>query len=264
MLELPELSASTPEPLLTSLPETLAELDELYAYHRQCLANGAQLLETFTAKQSVARLMAQGKSKRQAQALLGIAVDVALKAAEDYAKETGKTPLVAGVLGPYGLQVAQKEYLLNKAQYLDFHLETLQTLLEQGPDCLGLVWQTKLFEPVALLHWIAQNVPRLPVYVTLCLKDSQTLSGGEKLAEALKVLASFEQVVALGIAQCPIAELKKAVTHFKAATSLPLIVTNSGQSPTELARLAQKGALLANPTLLRLQAAQKSQLLNKA
>lgn len=261
MFEIPKLIASTPEPLLESVPEILGELDEIYAYYRQCLAHGAQMLETLTAKQGVAHLLAKGQSKRQAKALLGIAVDVALKAAEDHAKETGELPLVAGVLGPYGLQVAQKEYLLNKAQYLDFHLETLQTLLEQGPDCLGLVWQTKLSEPAAVLKWCTQNVPRLPVYVTLCLKDAKTLSDGTDLVEALNMLASFEQVVSLGIATCPENELLQAVKIFKATTALPVSVTNARKDLNELTKVLQKGvASLANPTLLRLQVAKKSPL----
>lgn len=82
MFEIPKLIASTPEPLLESVPEILGELDEIYAYHRQCLVHGAQMLETLTAKQGVAHLLAKGQSKRQAKALLGIAVDVALKAAK--------------------------------------------------------------------------------------------------------------------------------------------------------------------------------------
>ena len=49
------------------------------------------------------------------------------------------------------------DYLLNTAQYLDFHVSRLQTILKQDPDCLALETRPKLSEPLAILEWLKQK-----------------------------------------------------------------------------------------------------------
>lgn len=177
----------------------------VYDVHEAYFQSGAQLVLTNTYQANVQAFQKIGYSKKQAETLISIAVLAAKKARDDYEQETGKKNLlVAGTIGPYGAYLAdgneyRGEYLLNEAQYLDFHLPRLETILQQEPDCIALETQPKLSEPLALLRWLEDNVSDMPVYVSFTLRDDETLSDGTSLAKAIKEVSKYRQVFAVGI-----------------------------------------------------------------
>lgn len=206
-----------------------ANIEAVYDAHYSYLAAGAQMILTDTYQANLQAFEKAGHSKQQAENLVGMAVLVAQKARDDYEEQTGKRALVAASIGPYGAYLAdgseyRGDYLLNDAQYLNFHLPRLTAILAQGPDCLALETQPKLSEPLALLRWLEKNVPQMPVYVAFTLRDETTLSDGTKLERAVAAISKFEQVFAIGI-NCIAPELVSgALKVIRQATTKKIIV----------------------------------------
>ncbi|WP_333790190.1 homocysteine S-methyltransferase [Ligilactobacillus animalis] len=204
-------------------------IEAVYDAHYSYLAAGAQMILTDTYQANLQAFEKAGHSKQQAENLVGMAVLVAQKARDDYEEQTGKHALVAASIGPYGAYLADDseyrgDYLLNDAQYLNFHLPRLTAVLAQAPDCLALETQPKLSEPLALLRWLEKNVPQMPVYVSFTLRDEMTLSDGTELKRAVAAISKFEQVFAIGV-NCIVPELVSgALKVMRQATTKKLIV----------------------------------------
>lgn len=204
-------------------------IEAVYDAHYSYLAAGAQMILTDTYQANLQAFEKAGHSKQQAENLVGMAVLVAQKARDDYEEQTGKHALVAASIGPYGAYLAdgseyRGDYLLNDAQYLNFHLPRLTAILAQAPDCLALETQPKLSEPLALLRWLEKNVPQMPVYVSFTLRDEMTLSDGTELKRAVAAISKFEQVFAIGV-NCIVPELVSgALKVMRQATTKKLIV----------------------------------------
>lgn len=204
-------------------------IEAVYDAHYSYLAAGAQMILTNTYQANLQAFEKAGHSKQQAENLVGMAVLVAQKARDDYEEQTGKHALVAASIGPYGAYLAdgseyRGDYLLNDAQYLNFHLPRLTAVLAQAPDCLALETQPKLSEPLALLRWLEKNVPQMPVYVSFTLRDEMTLSDGTELKRAVAAISKFEQVFAIGV-NCIVPELVSgALKVMRQATTKKLIV----------------------------------------
>lgn len=204
-------------------------IEAVYDAHYSYLAAGAQMILTDTYQANLQAFEKAGHSKQQAENLVGMAVLMAQKARDDYEEQTGKHALVAASIGPYGAYLAdgseyRGDYLLNDAQYLNFHLPRLTAVLAQAPDCLALETQPKLSEPLALLRWMEKNVPQMPVYVSFTLRDEMTLSDGTELKRAVAAISKFEQVFAIGV-NCIVPELVSgALKVMRQATTKKLIV----------------------------------------
>lgn len=204
-------------------------IEAVYDAHYSYLAAGAQMILTDTYQANLQAFEKAGHSKQQAENLVGMAVLMAQKARDDYEEQTGKHALVAASIGPYGAYLAdgseyRGDYLLNDAQYLNFHLPRLTAVLAQAPDCLALETQPKLSEPLALLRWLEKNVPQMPVYVSFTLRDEMTLSDGTELKRAVAAISKFEQVFAIGV-NCIVPELVSgALKVMRQATTKKLIV----------------------------------------
>lgn len=204
-------------------------IEAVYDAHYSYLAAGAQMILTDTYQANLQAFEKAGHSKQQAENLVGMAVLMAQKARDDYEEQTGKHALVAASIGPYGAYLAdgseyRGDYLLNDAQYLNFHLPRLTAVLAQAPDCLALETQPKLSEPLALLRWLEKNVPQMPVYVSFTLRDEMTLSDGTELKRAVAAISKFEQVFAIGV-NCIVPELVSgALKVMRQAMTKKLIV----------------------------------------
>lgn len=215
--------------------EALADnIEKIYDVHLDYLWSGAQMILTDTYQANLPAFEKEGYTKKQAETLIAVAVQAAKKARADYEEDTGNYALVAGSIGPYGAYLAdgseyRGDYLLSEAQYLDFHLPRLTTVLLQEPDCLALETQPKLSEPLAILKWLKQNVPFMPVYVSFTLKDEKTLSDGTPLAVAVQAVSEYDQVFAVGINCISPKLVEKALREIKQNTAKKIIVyPNSG------------------------------------
>lgn len=180
------------------------DLDKVYQVHMNYFKAGAQLAITNTYQANVQAFEKQGFTRAQASKLIAEAVQAAKKARDDFAKKTGIYNYVAASVGPYGAYLAQGEefrgdYNLTREDYLNFHLPRLKILLANNPDCLAIETQPKLDEVVAILDWLKENAPEVPVYVSFTLHDATKISDGTPLKRVVQKLNHYEQVFAIGV-----------------------------------------------------------------
>lgn len=179
------------------------DLDKVYQVHMKYFKAGAQLAITDTYQANVSAFEKHGYSEKQAKSMIASAVQIAKKARDDYADQTGIHNFVAGSIGSYGAYLAKGDefrgdYSLTKKQYLDFHLPRLKVILENKPDCLAIETQPKLDEVVVLLDWLKENANNIPVYVSFTLHDTTKISDGTPLKKVMLELNKYDQVFAVG------------------------------------------------------------------
>lgn len=180
------------------------DLDKIYQVHLKYFKAGAQLAITDTYQANVQAFVKHGFTKKQAATMIANAVKVAKKARDDYEVQTGIHNFVAGSVGSYGAYLAdgdefRGDYSLTDRQYLDFHLPRLRVILANQPDCLAIETQPKLDEPVAILNWLKENTPTIPVYVSFTLHDTTKISDGTPLKKAMQKLNDYDQVFEVGV-----------------------------------------------------------------
>ncbi|WEV38533.1 homocysteine S-methyltransferase [Lactobacillus sp. ESL0680] len=179
-------------------------LPAVYQAHWNYLQAGAQLIITDTYQANVPAFVEAGYTEQEAIDLIANAVKIAKKARDDYELKTGKHNFVAGSIGSYGAYLAdgseyRGDYNLTTNEYLDFHLPSLNTVIAQRPDCLAIETQPKLTEVIALLTWLTNNAPQIPVYVSFTLHDTTRISDGTSLKKVIPAINEFQQVFAVGI-----------------------------------------------------------------
>ncbi|WP_201330664.1 homocysteine S-methyltransferase family protein, partial [Lactobacillus nasalidis] len=136
-------------------------------------------------------------------ALIRKSAAVAVKARDDFEKKTGVHNYVAGSVGPYGAYLAdgseyRGDYGLSHEEYVAFHAPRIEELAAGGVDCLAIETQPKLSEVRAILDYLQEKHPALPVYVSFSLRDPATISEGLPLAEAVQEAGRYPQVFAAG------------------------------------------------------------------
>ncbi|MGN1272856.1 MAG: homocysteine S-methyltransferase [Lactobacillus sp.] len=180
------------------------QLQKVYQAHTDYFNAGAELVITDTYQANVQAYEKQGYSRKEAEKFIRDAVKIAKKARDDYENKTGKHNYVAATIGSYGAYLADGSeytgnYELSNEEYLDFHLPRLQLVLDENPDLIALETQSKLSEPTAVLDWLQENDPEIPVYVSFTLKDSKHISDGTPIKKAVQKLEDYSQVFAVGI-----------------------------------------------------------------
>lgn len=233
--DLEKLGVNTQNNLWTAIA-LVNDLEKVYQVHWDYFQAGAQLTITNTYQANVQGFLKAGYSQQQAQHFIAQAVQTAKQARSDYEKKTGRHNFVAGTIGSYGAYLAdgseyRGDYHLTTQELLDFHLPRLQVILQQEPDCLAIETQPQLLETQTLLNWMQNNNSTLPIYVSFTLRDPQTLSDGTTLAQAIKVINQYPQVLAVGVNCIAPAWVLPAVQQIHLQTTKEIIVyPNSGSS----------------------------------
>ena len=179
------------------------DLDKVYRVHMNYFKAGAQMTITDTYQANVQAFVKHGYSEDKAKEMIASAVKIAKKARDDFEKQTGIHNYVAASVGPYGAYLAEGDefrgdYELTQKQYLNFHLPRLKVLLQNKPDCLAIETQPKLDEVVAILDWLKENAPEMPVYASFTLHDTTKISDGTPLKKVIEKLNEYDQVFAVG------------------------------------------------------------------
>lgn len=205
------------------------QLDKVYQAHSDYFNAGAELVITDTYQANVQAFIQAGYSRTESETFIRNAVKIAKKARDDYAAKTGKHNYVAATIGSYGAYLAdgneyRGDYDLSESEYLDFHLPRLKLVLEEQPDLIALETQPKMTEPLAVLNWLKQHAPNIPVYVSFTLKDGQTISDGTAIAEVARAVDQYLQVFAIGINCTSPLLVSPALKEFSKYTQLPLVV----------------------------------------
>ncbi|HIE5389737.1 TPA: homocysteine S-methyltransferase [Enterobacter cancerogenus] len=216
--------------VLMENPELIREV------HLDYYRAGAQVAITASYQATPSGFAARGLDEAQSRTLIGKSVELARKAREAYLAENARAGalLVAGSVGPYGAYLAdgseyRGDYARSAEEFTAFHRPRVEALLDAGADLLACETLPSFAEIRALVSLLA-DYPRARAWFSLTLRDSEHLSDGTPLRDAVALLADNPQVVALGINCIALENTTAALKHLQGLTALPLVVyPNSGE-----------------------------------
>ena len=216
--------------VLVEKPELIRDV------HLDYYRAGAQVAITASYQATPAGFATRGLDEAQSRALIGKSVELARKAREAYLAENASagTLLVAGSVGPYGAYLAdgseyRGDYERSADEFTEFHRPRVEALLDAGADLLACETLPSFAEIKALAALLAEY-PRARAWFSFTLRDSEHLSDGTPLREAIGVLENYPQIVALGINCIALENTTAALKHLQSLTTLPLVVyPNSGE-----------------------------------
>ncbi|MCC4439799.1 homocysteine S-methyltransferase [Limosilactobacillus reuteri] len=196
--------------------------------HQEYFKAGARLAITDTYQANVPAFIRNGYSKQEAHSLIQRAVALAKEARDEYQQETGIYNYVAGALGPYGAYLANGseytgDYHLSAIEYQQFHRPRLTDILTVGVDVIAIETQPRLDEVLAELDLVKELAPDTLCYVSFSLKDSTRLPDGTPLAVAVRTVAKYPNVFAVGVNCIPLEEVTAAIETVHQVTDKPVI-----------------------------------------
>ncbi|MBW9400125.1 homocysteine S-methyltransferase [Leclercia sp. EC_58] len=204
--------------------------------HLDYFRAGAQVAITASYQATPDGFAARGLDETQSRALISKSVELARKAREAYLAENPQagTLLVAGSVGPYGAYLAdgseyRGDYVRSAEVFTAFNRPRVEALLDAGADLLACETLPSFAEIKALADLLT-TYPRARAWFSFTLRDSEHLSDGTPLREVVSVLATYPQIIALGINCIALEKTTRALQHLQSLTALPLVVyPNSGE-----------------------------------
>ena len=175
------------------------------AIHASFLEAGAEVVETDTFRSNRITLREYGLQDRII-AINQAAAAVARRAADRFARDTGRPRFVAGSIGPSGLLPSTADPALSNITFqelVDVFSEQSVGLIQGGADLLLIETQQDILETKAAVHgaWRAfgQTGIRLPLQVQITLDTSGRMLLGTDIAAALTTLECLPVVDVIGL-----------------------------------------------------------------
>jgi homocysteine S-methyltransferase len=201
---------------------------QIEAAHTAYARAGAQVLITASYQATFEGFARRGIGRARAAELMAGSVEAARRAGAT----AGRELWVAASVGPYGAMLAdgseyRGRYGLTVRELARFHRPRAETLAAAGPDVLALETVPDIDEAEALLH-VVQDLD-VPVWLSYSVVGDRTRAG-QPLAEAFRLVAGIDQVVAVGVNCCDPADADRAVEAAAETTGKPVVVyPNSGE-----------------------------------
>jgi homocysteine S-methyltransferase len=207
--------------------------------HLSYFAAGADCTITASYQATFEGFARRGLSEAQAADLMRLSVKLAVEARDEFwadpANRTGRPrPIVAASVGPYGAYLADGSeyhgnYGLSEQALITFHRPRLAVLADTEADILACESIPCFVEARALAHLLTE-FPKTYAWVSFTAKDEAHISHGERLADCVRWLNDYPQVVAVGV-NCTAPRFIAALTKTaRAETTKPIIVyPNSGE-----------------------------------
>jgi len=200
-----------------------SQRDQVRAAHKSFVEAGAEVLITSSYQLTYPGCIARGWSKEE--------VDSALAASTELARFPGVK--VAASVGPYGAFLAdgseyRGNYGLSVDELKDFHRDRLRALINTNPDLLAIETIPELTEAKAILELVREIQPTMPLWLSFSCKSESELSSGESFAEAVALVNSFENAVAVGI-NCTAPHLIAPLLRSAKSTIPYVVYPNSGR-----------------------------------
>ena len=218
--------------------------------HLEYLWAGADILLTSGYQASFEGFLQIGLEEEKTIELLNLSVDLALQARQSFWDEAGGSgrpyPIVAASLGPYGAILADGseysgDYGCSVEMLTTFHRSRIAVLAKAGADLLAFETIPSLFEAKAILQAL-KNWPELPVWLSFSCKDEAHTCYGELLADCVRFLEPFTQVVGIGINCTAPAFVKPLLRSIRPLSQKILIVyPNSGEQWDAASHCWRKG-----------------------
>lgn len=214
----------------------LKEPEAIIRAHLAYLAAGAEILITASYQASVAGLVAQGLTRSEAFALIGLTTELAREAVTrfDRLHPTVVPALVAASVGPYGATLADGseyhgEYAIGAGLLTEFHTERLEILIASGPDLLACETIPSVLEATCLLQAL-DRLPATPAWVTYSCRNGAETSAGDPIETAIEAVAGHPGIVAVGVNCTSPTFVGELLERAARVTDLPLVAyANSGQ-----------------------------------
>lgn len=199
--------------------------------HRDFLRAGADCIGTATYQATFPGFAKRGLDEAEAEAVLAGAVDLALRARDEFwAEESNRAgrlrPLVAASAGPYGAYLAdgseyRGRYGISRAALETFHRRRWQILAESGADLVACETIPSLEEAVVLAE-LADRYGK-PAWLSFSCPDGERLAGGESVARAAAVAGAASGVFAVGVNCVAPRHVPGLLAAFAAETAKPLV-----------------------------------------
>jgi homocysteine S-methyltransferase len=214
--------------------------DLIRQVHLDYFKAGADVATTASYQASLPGLVQRGLSRIQAVEVLRDSVRLAQDARAEFLElETEKDdrprPLVAASIGCYGATLHdgseyRGDYGLSLQQLIDWHRPRFEVLATIGPDLLACETIPTLVEAEALVRLLEES-PFTSAWISFSCRDERHLSHGETFAEAVRLVESSANVIAVGVNCTPPRFVAPLLQTVAGRTSKPLIVyPNSGES----------------------------------
>ncbi len=220
--------------VLLEEPQRVAEV------HRAFVEAGADVITTATYQATFEGLARRGLTEGEAADSMGLAVELAHRAADRPSPEGKSRVWVAASIGPYGAFLADGSeyrgaYGLDESELRDFHEKRFRLLSRSRADLLAFETVPDAREAATLLA-LLEGEPNREAWLSFTLRDESHLSDGTPLAELLPELrgrfpVGWERLVGVGANCVPPSRLEAALAVFARVSKKPIVAyPNSGES----------------------------------
>ncbi len=218
--------------------KALAEKPELLEQvHYDYFKAGADVGITATYQASLAGFTDSGYSEADAEKYIRKAVQIVKSARDRFYNELSDEekarrpyPLVVGSLGPYAAYFADgSEYIgynekIDAEEIREFHRSRIEWLLDEGVDVLAIETTPALIEPIAVLDYLKENHPNVPVWVSFNSRSNDSLSDGSPIKDAAKAIDAYDQVVAIGVNCVEPRYVSSLIANIRSATDKLIVI----------------------------------------
>jgi homocysteine S-methyltransferase len=177
----------------------LVDPDLIRQVHGDFFAVGADVAISASYQASYEGFAASGLTRAETDVVLRRSVELAREAAD----LAGTGRIVAASIGPYGAMRADGSeydgrYGVTVDELIAFHRPRIETLLEAGPDVLAVETIPSIVEAEAIVAVLDEH-PEAFAWVSFSCRDGARISDGTPFADAAKLAASSDRVVAVGV-----------------------------------------------------------------
>ena len=166
---------------------------------------GAAVATTASYQATIEGFEAAGLDRSAALAAIRTSVEVARRARDRHAAESGiaaESLLVAGSVGPYGAMLAdgseyRGDYDPGPAAMRDLHAPRIEALLDAGVDLLAFETIPTVREAGVLLDLLAES--GASGWLSFQCRGGETTAAGEPVTEAFQLAAEARGLVAFGV-----------------------------------------------------------------
>ena len=212
----------------------LTDPDAIEAVHLDYFRAGAQVATTASYQATIPGFEEAGLDRAAALQAIRRSVELARRARDRFADESGVEAadlLVAGSVGPYGAMLAdgseyRGDYDPGPAGLRDIHAPRIEALLEAGVDLLALETIPTLAEAEVLVDLVEAFGAR--AWLSYQCRDASSTAAGEPVAEAFAVAVGTPGIVAVGVNCLPPRHVPALLRAALRASGCPAIAYPNG------------------------------------
>lgn len=217
--------------LLRSNPEAIVQATRAY------LDAGAECVATATYQASREGFATLGLSADQANELMLLSVDLAVRARDEYLAtnpDIDFVPFIAASIGPYGAMLHdgseyKGKYGVTAETLRDFHEARLRLFDESEADVLAIETIPSRLEAEVLVDLLADC--DTPAWISFSCGDDTHISDGTPITEVVAFFNDLPAVVAVGVNCTPPQFVPELVRKLRAAAPSKSVIAypNSGE-----------------------------------